>query len=87
MLAIIATCDLVSLHFINHFNHIKILLYLQSFRFVERPAVRRFILYLNRQLMDNDIPHKSTMAESVNKKVVIVEDITRKLIKVRFQLY
>lgn len=74
MLAIIATCDLVSNCFINHFNHTNIVLYFKSFRFVERPAVRRFILYLNRQLMDHDIPHKTTMADSVNKKVIVVED-------------
>ncbi len=86
MLAIIATCDLVSFCFINHFNYIKILPYTQSFRFVERPAVRRFILYLNRKLTDGDIPHKSTMAESVNKKVVIVEETTRKLIKVSTEI-
>ena len=55
---------------------------LQPFRFVERPAVRGFITYLNHTLLDNDIPKKSAMANSVNGKVLQLEESTLDIIKV-----
>lgn len=54
----------------------------QPFRFVERPAVRGFITYLNHTLRDNDIPKKSMIANSVNGKVIKLEEITLEIIKV-----
>ena len=55
----------------------------QPFRFVERPAVRGFITYLNHTLCDNDIPKKSAIANSVNGKVLRLEEITLEIIEVR----
>lgn len=54
----------------------------QPFRFVERPAVRGFITYLNHTLRDNDIPKKSAIANSVNGKVIQLEEMTLEIIKV-----
>jgi hypothetical protein len=54
----------------------------QPFRFVERPAVRGFITYLNHTLRDNDIPKKSAIANSVSEKVLRLEEITLEIIKV-----
>jgi hypothetical protein len=55
----------------------------QPFRFVERPAVRGFITYLNQKLQDNDIPHKSSIAGAVNAKVLQLEELTFAIVKVR----
>ena len=54
----------------------------QPFHFVERPAVRSFITYLNHTLGDNDIPKKSAIANSVNGKVIQLEEVTLEIIEV-----
>ena len=54
----------------------------QPFRFVERPAVRDFITFLNHKLQDDDIPHKSSIANTVNGKVLQLEELTLDLVKV-----
>jgi hypothetical protein len=80
LLAIVATCDLVctpalkiNLFELNNF---------QPFCFVERPAVRGFITYLNHTLRDNDIPKKSAIANYINGKMIQLEEITLEIIKV-----
>lgn len=75
LLAIVATCDLVRSFAcgLNRFPAVS---------FVERPAVRGFITYLNHTLRDNDIPKKSAIANSVNGKVIQLEEITLEIIEV-----
>ncbi len=80
VLAIIATCDLVS--------NLKSLFspaddFLQPFRFIERPAVRGLIKYLNPKLQDTDIPKKLCIATSVDAKILQLEKITLDIVKVR----
>ena len=54
----------------------------QSFRFVERPAVRGFISYLNPKVGDENIPKKSCIADAVNTKVEKLDELTVELIAV-----
>jgi len=54
----------------------------QSFRFVECPAVHRFISYLNPKVDNKTIPRKSTLTDAVNSKVANLDDITITLIQV-----
>jgi hypothetical protein len=55
----------------------------QPFRFVERPAVRGFITYLNHKLRDDDIPHKSGIASAVDGRVFQLEELTVAIVNVR----
>jgi hypothetical protein len=77
---IITTCDLVSPHFLRAAFANE---FFQPFRFVERPAVRDFITFLNHKLQDGDIPHKTCMATAVNGKVLQLEERTIAIVKVR----
>ena len=54
----------------------------QPFWFVECPAVREFITYLNHKLWDDDIPHKSSIASTVNAKVLQLEELTLAIVEV-----
>ncbi len=54
----------------------------EPFRFVERPAIRGFITYLNPKVRDSDIPKKSCIAASVNAKVASLEEQTFNIIDV-----
>ena len=54
----------------------------QPFRFVECPAVCRFITYLNAKIQDSDIPKKSYIVASVNAKVASLEELTINIINV-----
>jgi len=54
----------------------------QPFRFVERPAVRDFITFLNHKVQDDDIPRKSSIANAVNGKVLQLEELTLAIVKV-----
>jgi hypothetical protein len=54
----------------------------QPFRFIERPAVRGLITYLNPKLQDTDIPKKSCIAAAVDGKVQQLEKITIEIIEV-----
>lgn len=56
-------------------------MFLQPFRFVERPAVRGFITYLNHTLRDDDIPKKSAIANAISAKVIQLEQITLQIIE------
>ena len=47
----------------------------QLFRFVERPAVRGFISYLNPKVEDGAIPKKTCMVDTVNTKVEKLDNI------------
>ena len=40
-------------------------------------------MFLNPKLQDNDIPHKSSIARSVNAKVLHLEELTLAIVKVR----
>ncbi len=81
MLAIVATCDLVR---ILNFLFQPADDFLQPFRFIERPAVRGFITYLNPKLQDTDVPKKSCIAEAVDAKVAQLEEITLEIVEVCF---
>ena len=70
-----------SVLFKSCYNHL-IESFFQPFRFVERPAIRGFISYLNPKMQDNDIPKKSCMADSVNEKVLHLETVTFDIIEV-----
>ena len=59
----------------------------QSFRFVERPAVRGFISYLNPKVEDEAIPKKMCMAETVNTKVEKLDNVTIDMIKVSISFH
>ena len=54
----------------------------QPFRFVECPAIREFITYLNPKVQDGDIPKKSCIAASVRAKVASLEEQTVNIIDV-----
>ena len=55
---------------------------LQPFWFVEHPAIQEFITYLNHKLWDNDIPHKSSIASTVNAKVLQLEELTLAIVEI-----
>ena len=80
LLAIITTCDLVHIFIFWFVCHSY--LFFQSFRFVERQAVRGFISYLNPKIGDELIPKKLCMADAVNTRVEQLEDFTIELIGV-----
>ena len=82
-LAIITTCDLVSnIRLVYSRATITNWIFWQSFRFVERPAVRGLISYLNPKIEDEAIPKKTCMADTVNTNVEKLDNITIELIKV-----
>jgi len=84
-LAIITTCDLVSIlliHFESRPCTVSDCNIWQSFCFVERPAVQGFISYLNPKVEDEVIPKKTCMADAVNTKVEKLDNIRIDLIKV-----
>jgi hypothetical protein len=64
-----------------------LLISFQSFRFVERPAFRGFISYLNPKIGDELIPKKSCMADAVYTRVEQLEDLTIELIGVRILFF
>jgi hypothetical protein len=83
LLAIITTCDLVS-HFLRtEFMFANLNKKFQPFRFVERPAVRDFITFLNHKVQDDDIPRKSSIANAVKGKVLQLEELTLAVVEVR----
>lgn len=82
LLAIIATCDLVSPTYFSPIDYSDHETMLQPFRFVERPAIRGFITYLNPKVQDSDIPKKSSIAASVSTKVASLEEQTFNIIDV-----
>lgn len=84
MLAIVATCDLVRTQRHPSLIHADDF---QPFRFVERPAVRGLITYLNPKLRDDDIPKKSAMAAAVYAKVAQLENVTMEIVDVRIITY
>jgi hypothetical protein len=63
-------------------SHVSLTLF-QAFRFVERPAVRGLISYLNPQVDEGLIPKKTCMADAVMTRVERLEDLTIDLVKVR----
>jgi hypothetical protein len=63
-------------------SFVVLIYFFQSFRFVERQAVRGFISYLNPKIGDELIPKKSCMADAVNTRVEQLEDLTIELIGV-----
>ena len=81
LLAIITTCDLVSLRLSSYRD------YLWTFSAV---PIRRtschsgFITYINHKLRDDDILHKSSLAGAVNEKVIQLEEQTLSIVKVRY---
>ena len=80
VLAIVAMCDLVSnLEFLISSTDDS----LQPFQFIERPAVRGLIKYLNPKLQDTDIPKKLCITASVDTKVLQLEKITVDIVEVR----
>ena len=54
----------------------------QPFRFIERPAVRGLITYLNPKLQDTDIPKKLCIVAAVDGKVHHLEKVTIEIIEV-----
>lgn len=81
MLAIVTTCDLVSA---PYFLGLALLITVgQPFRFVERPAVRGLITYLNSKVRDEDIPRKSSIASAIETKTKQLEKVTMEIIDVR----
>jgi hypothetical protein len=83
LLALVATCDLVS--FYLTFNP-RAYYVVWPFRFVERPVICGFITYLNHKVRDEDIPHKTCIADAVNEKVLMLEEITLGIVDVRYPL-
>ena len=53
----------------------------QPFRFVEHPALQDFITFLNHKIKDDDIPHKSSIANAVNGKVLQLESLCSTLLR------
>jgi len=66
---------------------LRLLIHLQPFWHIERPAVRSFITYLNHKVQDDDIPHKSAIAGAINAKVIELKQLMLEIIKVHITLY
>jgi hypothetical protein len=77
----------VSKFYLTYWTSISYAIIWQSFRFVERPAVRGLISYLNPKVEEESIPKKTCMADTVNTKVEKLENITIELIKVRISFH
>ena len=48
--------------------------------------MRGLITYLNHKVRDEDIPHKTCIADAVNEKVLMLEEITLGIVDVRHAL-
>lgn len=81
LLAIITTCNLVSHYHCVGFNLKLSNKSFQPFRFVEHPALQDFITFLNHKIKDDDILHKSSIANAVNGKVLQLESLCSTLLR------
>jgi hypothetical protein len=66
----------------SHYSALLITIF-QPFRFVERPAFRGFVSYVNPKITDTDIPRKTAIASAIDTKVACLENTTINIINVR----